>query len=362
MDTMQTDMYKLVRLILVSMIGVFVPLVTFAVEGDPTPVNVSYRLMAPLGGVLDGSVNLTDYLRGVVQFAIGIAGVLAVIMVVVCGIKLMGTPSSSGRSEAKECIWNAIFGVLLAIAAWVILYTVNPLLLSNELRLGDVSAVPTAVGAPTNVVAPRPTVPGYYFRFRDEANNVVNSGPFPSMDQCKIVANAQNSTYAGSVVEECFPIIASPISSDEQGARTRLCGPETYEKNKCIMATPIGVNKPPCPNRGITNCTDLKGIPLETIDFIRSLSSTCNCDVLITGGTEAGHATHEVNKPIFDLRLSPGDRLWNLITNASEKKTSFKGNPKWRYGEYVFTDELSSQVRHWHVCKQGARSTIECQW
>ena len=96
----------------------------------------TYTLMAPLFGEIGpgSSPSLTTYLQGAVQVIIGLAGILAVIMVVVCGIKLMGTPSASGKSEAKECIWNAIFGVLLAIGAWIILYTINPNLLTTDTR------------------------------------------------------------------------------------------------------------------------------------------------------------------------------------------------------------------------------------
>ncbi|MEK7118496.1 MAG: pilin, partial [Patescibacteria group bacterium] len=118
-------------------------------------ISATYTPLAPLTGLLGPgtSLNLTQYLEGVVQVTIGIAGILAVIMMVYCGLKLMGTPSASGRSEAKECIANAILGVLLAIGAWILLYTINPLLLSNELRLGGVPVAPV-VGTGDALIPP----------------------------------------------------------------------------------------------------------------------------------------------------------------------------------------------------------------
>ena len=122
------------------------PSVTLAAEEAPA----NYTLMAPLTGYLTGSPDLTTYLSGAVQVTIGLAGILAVVMIVVCGLKLMGSPSASGRSEAKECIWNAVFGVLLAIGAWILLNTINPLLLTNELNLTNVAVAPaTGTGGTT---------------------------------------------------------------------------------------------------------------------------------------------------------------------------------------------------------------------
>ncbi len=66
---------------------------------------------------------------------IGITGILAVVMIVICGIRLMTSASASGKSEAKSCITNAIFGVLIALGGWLLLNTVNPQLLKNDARI-----------------------------------------------------------------------------------------------------------------------------------------------------------------------------------------------------------------------------------
>ena len=118
----------------------FLPSIALAQSSAP----ITYTLMAPLTGYLSGTPTLSQYLQGVVQVTIGLAGILAVIMLIYCGIKLMGTPSAGAKSEAKECIWNAIFGVLLAVGAWILLYTINPLLLSSDLALTDVAVAPAA--------------------------------------------------------------------------------------------------------------------------------------------------------------------------------------------------------------------------
>jgi hypothetical protein len=71
--------------------------------------------------------------------AIGIAGVLAVIMIMVGGIEYITADTLGGKAGGKEKINNAIIGLLLAIGAYIILYTVNPNAL--QFKLGNISAV-----------------------------------------------------------------------------------------------------------------------------------------------------------------------------------------------------------------------------
>lgn len=100
-----------------------------AIAGDPT-----YELITPIG-TLSGKVTLSQYLNGIYVTIIGIAGILAVLMLVICGIKLMGSGEAQGKSEARQCITNAIFGLLLAIGSWVILNTINPQLVGNKAKI-----------------------------------------------------------------------------------------------------------------------------------------------------------------------------------------------------------------------------------
>lgn len=60
----------------------------------------------------------------------------------------MTTGSVGGKNEAKECITNALLGLLLAISSWLILNTINPLLLINKPVAGVVAA-PLAPATPT---------------------------------------------------------------------------------------------------------------------------------------------------------------------------------------------------------------------
>lgn len=78
---------------------------------------------------------LSTYLNIIIKILIGIAAVLAVIMIVMGGIEYMTSDFVSSKEEGKKRITNAIIGLLIALGAYLILYTVNP----NLLKTIDVS-------------------------------------------------------------------------------------------------------------------------------------------------------------------------------------------------------------------------------
>ncbi len=114
----------------------------------------TYDLLAPIGAMTTG-LTLADYLRGMFQFLIGMAGILAVVMIVWCGIKLMGSPSPAVKSEAKQCVINAILGILLAVGSWIILNTINSQLVLSDINLGNTATAPVtpAAGTPAGTYA-----------------------------------------------------------------------------------------------------------------------------------------------------------------------------------------------------------------
>lgn len=97
----------------------------------------------PLNNADASKTDAGSYLEGVFVLAIGIAGVLAVIMIIWGGIQYMSTDAISGKSEAKSTIQQAIWGLLLAIGAWLILNTISPNLVNFNLNLSQ----PTTEGA-----------------------------------------------------------------------------------------------------------------------------------------------------------------------------------------------------------------------
>jgi len=109
----------------------------------PRSPNVEYVPLVSLPGVPEGQgVGLGSYLDSMFKIGIGLAGVFAVLMIVIGGIQYIGGAANpSARTEAKNKITNAIFGLVLALGAWLILYTVNPNLLKKDIIITPVTPV-----------------------------------------------------------------------------------------------------------------------------------------------------------------------------------------------------------------------------
>ena len=74
-----------------------------------------------------GGGDISSYFQWVFVFGISIAGILAVLMIVVGGIEYLTAYGNPSKVEsAKDRITQAILGLLLAITGWLILNTINP--------------------------------------------------------------------------------------------------------------------------------------------------------------------------------------------------------------------------------------------
>lgn len=103
-----------------------------------------YQLLAPIPGLLkSGSSNMTDfstYIPNLVKLVIGLAGGFAVLRIIMGGFLYVSSDAFGKKSEAKETIQNALIGLLLAMSAYVILYTINPKLVDIGFTLQGVGS------------------------------------------------------------------------------------------------------------------------------------------------------------------------------------------------------------------------------
>ncbi len=130
-----------------------VPQKTLAVEQSCTDLEKDggYCLIEPLqigtDQVFDRydpkTTGIGDYVNLLIKIFIGILGVLGVIMIVLGGIQYLSTDAISKKEGGKEMITHSIFGLLLALSAFVILKTINPDLV--EIRLQPSKTTPIQV-------------------------------------------------------------------------------------------------------------------------------------------------------------------------------------------------------------------------
>lgn len=89
---------------------------------------VDYQPLVRIPGLpATGGVTLSMYLVGLYNFLLSIVGIVAVMMMILGGVRyITAAGSESTIGDAKSMITNAIFGLALAILSWVIVSTINP--------------------------------------------------------------------------------------------------------------------------------------------------------------------------------------------------------------------------------------------
>ncbi len=216
----------------------------------------TYQLLAPLPNMgenfnpADQSA-LGTYLNLMIKLFIGICAVLAVIMIVMGGIEYMTSELISSKEHGKEKITGAIFGLLLALGAWLILSTINPDILKTD--LSSLTAVTVEVG-----IDDLPQIP-------------------------------VNGRYANGAV------FGAPWDNTVGQIATLPYGVSVYNSQ--------------CSTVGQTNCTSTRGLDVSAV---RAIQEGCRCNIQISGGTESwlhgaqtGNTSHMLNSSTVDLRPTP---------------------------------------------------------
>jgi len=107
--------------------------------------------------------DFTDLLHWLLSFMLYAAGILAVLMLVIGGVQYvlagsMGNPEKI--SDAQSRLLSALGGLVLALGAWIILYTINPKLLNIDLNLQSIPNTTIPGGGNTTVPGGNTTVQG----------------------------------------------------------------------------------------------------------------------------------------------------------------------------------------------------------
>jgi hypothetical protein len=286
---------KKIFLILIMGMVVMGSLFTIQVSAQ-TPTNSNeYTVLAPLPGVGDkgGTTTLQDYVPAIFKLAIGLSAAFAVLMIVIGGFQYMSTDAIMKKENGKKRIQNAVFGLVLVIGAWLILYTINPNLLTLNLDIKAVSTTGTGGG-----------------------------------------------TLGGGNVLPGYTMTPAQIA-DSQATKDKL-----YNDSGGKITTN---SVDPCLTGQTAGCTNLNDLPANAIAGIEQLQKNCNCNLLITGGTEGGHLSHGPGQPNLDL--SPSSALGQYIIGKSSASTQTSLGQQYTVDvngvKATFLEE--SNPPHWHV-------------
>ena len=121
---------KLSLAVMVSFIfqSLILPIKSFALTYQP----LEGEAFKSFGGA-NNTGDLKLFLSQAFSFGLAIAAALAVIMIVYGGVEIMLSESVFKKDDGKKKIKDAIYGLLLALVSWLILYTINPEILNFKL-------------------------------------------------------------------------------------------------------------------------------------------------------------------------------------------------------------------------------------
>ncbi|MEI9966467.1 MAG: hypothetical protein WDN67_02305 [Candidatus Moraniibacteriota bacterium] len=275
-------------------------------NGNPTSSNEISGLSAknsyanglnytPLENIpfLESTGDFSAYFKGVYQLALVLIVLSAIFMLTVGGFMyLTSAGNTSSVSSAKKVLRDSLLGLVLALAAVLILNIINPDL--TNLSIQSLSPVSLGGGGTGSDGGGGGSSGG-------------GSGSFAAKE------------FSGAQVET------------DASARTKL------------QQNGIGVNKANCSSSGQTNCTSLDGIPSSTIAWLIDVKRECGCNLVVTGGTEAGHATHGPGRAAVDIGRNPV----LAFMQKQSKIDSSKNRPIYSYRGYKVWDEDSGHFHAW---------------
>ena len=101
---------------------------------------------------LPATFDFGELISNIYVFGMGLVAISALVVLVAAGVWYMSAGDNAGRAgEAKKWMGNAIFGLVLALLSWLILYTINPDFVAkpnwvqNLQKIDDVEPIDTTV-------------------------------------------------------------------------------------------------------------------------------------------------------------------------------------------------------------------------
>jgi hypothetical protein len=260
----------------------------FLFAGNALALGEGYEYLAYIPTVQSKThTSLVVYMKGLFTAAVGIAIVLAVIMIVLGGIQYVLAAIPSSKEEGKKKIMSALQGLLLVLISAILLNTLNPALLRVGLNLSK--TVFDAGNAP-------PVSGNQYCR-----TGVLNNDCYGTLAEC------EGPTGSYQCIEK--PNQNPPPSSNPpppSGTGT----PQSDAVNRKRL-TDAGVTFNPVVAGRVVS---VEGMRDTTVSAVVNLKTGCpSCDIRIASGTDGSHAAgtySHANGYKVDLQQNAGTNAY----------------------------------------------------
>lgn len=135
------------------------PLFVFVLLLAPVVTLAQFKPLVGIPGISDPNADFNTYINTIYAISISIAALVAVIKIIIAGVKWMLSDLVTSKQDAKSDIQGALIGLLIIISAVLILEVINPQLTKTSLFLSPVSTVPGNGTPPGPAPAPSPLPP-----------------------------------------------------------------------------------------------------------------------------------------------------------------------------------------------------------
>lgn len=256
------------------------------------------------GGSTTTVENFGDYIGVMYQFLLGFAMTVAIVFVMVGGIRYVIGASTGEIGKAKDMIMKAVSGFVLLMFAYVILYTVNPNLLKLQPpQLPMIRRVELLTGANT---CESLKAAGYTLGTTETGGNYGNGrcgssvdvlsdgngNPLPDGTTC------QYSSCAGTTDAGCAPIASGDTANtmcfgDGQEAHCLACSQITPDNTCGVTPSEDTCNQftYPVQNIGRGGTTEIQQSPTQYCFWTRDPDIVVDGTYAVAAGTATAVAT-----------------------------------------------------------------------
>lgn len=145
------------KTILTTLVFLLIGVPTLLLAATPPP----YSPLVGIPGVTDPGLSFGDYINALYALSISIAALMAVIKIIIAGMKYMLSDVVTSKSEAISDIQGAVFGLIIVISAVLILTVINPQLTTTNVFLDTIQAT----AKPSSPVTPGTTITKHGYKY-----------------------------------------------------------------------------------------------------------------------------------------------------------------------------------------------------
>lgn len=128
--------YKLQHLFFLTLI--------FLIPGSLIFAQTNYVPLIGIPGIDDPALNFGKYINTLYSLSISVAALLAVIKIIIAGMKYMLSDIVTTKSEAISDIKGSVLGLIVVISAVLVLTVINPQLVETNIILDKITITPGA--------------------------------------------------------------------------------------------------------------------------------------------------------------------------------------------------------------------------